>query len=375
MEWKVHNPGGQFRVVVTKELPGTRWLQVLSAADAEVHVATSTDVLALETIRAAIGGRCAGAIGQLTEPWGAELFEALRSAGGRAYSNYAVGYDNVQVPEATRRGIAVGNTPGVLTETTAEMAMALLFACARRIVEADGFLRAGKFHGWLPDLFLGKRLHGATLGIVGAGRIGAAFARSAALGHAMDVLYYDVRANDELEGEFSRLERAGVAPHGRRISCRRAATVEEVLQKADVVSVHTLLDASTRHLMNAHRLGLMKRDAILINTARGPVIDEAALVEHLRRNPEFRAGLDVFEKEPTLAPGLADLPNAVIVPHIASATRWTREGMATLAAANVAGILRGFPVAHPFRIEEFLEGPLPTKTPSILNARELGLVA
>jgi hydroxypyruvate reductase 1 len=133
------------------------------------------------------------------------------------------------------------------------------------------------------------------------------------------------------------------------------------------------LDSSTRHLIDARRLSQMKADAILVNTSRGPVIDEKALVEHLRRNPEFRAGLDVFEREPELAPGLRDLPNAVIVPHVASATRWTREGMATLAASNVAGILQGYPVARELSVEEFLSGPLPRKAPSIVNARELDL--
>ncbi|MGH9362743.1 MAG: NAD(P)-dependent oxidoreductase, partial [Thermoanaerobaculia bacterium] len=182
--WTVHRPGGRFRVVVTKVLPGSRWLEALAAVGCETAVSSSREPLAVEAIREAIGGRCDGAIGQLTEPWGAELFEALVRAGGRAYSNYAVGYDNVRVEEATRRGIAVGNTPGVLTETTAEMAVALLFAAARRICEADAFLRRGEFRGWLPDLFLGKRLWGGVLGIIGAGRIGAAFASMVAPGHA-----------------------------------------------------------------------------------------------------------------------------------------------------------------------------------------------
>ncbi len=373
MDWTVHGGGGEFRVVVTKNLPGRRWLDVLLAAGCEVAVCASRDVLSVDEIRAAIGGRCHGAIGQLTEPWGAELFDALARAGGRAYSNYAVGYDNVAVAEATRRRVAVGNTPGVLTETTAEMAVALLFAAARRVPEADRFFRSGQFHGWLPDLFIGKRLWGGVLGVIGAGRIGAAFAKMVAPAHAMDLLYYDVRPSPELEDYFAKLSAFRMAAGERPLACRRAASPEEVLAGSDVVSLHVLLDAATRHLINTERLKLMKPDAILINTARGPVIDEAALVEHLRRNPEFRVGLDVFEREPDAAPGLVDLPNAVIVPHIASATRWTREGMATLAASNVAGILRGYPVAREFLVDEFLAGPMPKRTPSIVNARDLAL--
>ncbi len=373
MAWKVHYQGNPLRVIVTKELPGQRWLEILGAAGLEVHVSDSRHTLRVGDIREAIGKRCDGVIGQLTEPWGAELFEALKLAGGRAYSNYAVGYDNVSVVEATRRGIAVGNTPGVLTETTAEMAVALTFAAARRVAEADAYLRSGKFEGWLPDLFLGKRLHGGTLGIVGAGRIGAAYAKMLASAHRMNVMYDNLERNLDLERYFDRLGPVIAADGGRSIACYRAESLEDLLQHSDVVSLHVPLSDDTRHLMNRDRLRLMKRDAILVNTSRGPTIDEAALVEHLRSNPEFRVGLDVFEREPLLAPGLAECPNAVIVPHIASATVWTREGMATLAAANVAGVLKGYPVEKNLRVEEYLEGELPRKAASILNAKELGL--
>lgn len=374
MGWRVDQKGSSFRVVVTKDLPGKRWREILARAGCEVHISDSRNVLPVDEIRKAIGGRCDGAIGQLTEPWGADLFEALAKAGGRVYSNYAVGYDNVSVPEATQRKIAVGNTPGVLTETTAEMAVALTFAAARRITEADPFLREGKFAGWLPDLFLGKRLFGATLGIIGAGRIGAAYAKMMAPGHQMNVIYHDERRSADLESYFHRICPVVAADCGRTILCHRAHSLEDVLERADVVSLHVPFLPSTRHLINRDRLRLMKGDAILVNTSRGPVIDEAALVEHLKAHPEFRAGLDVFEKEPALAPGLADLPNAVIVPHIASATVWTREGMATLAASNVAGILKGYPVAKALRVEEFLEGELPRRAASIVNAKELGFL-
>ena len=175
-KWRTHNASGSKRVIVTKELPGDRWLNILSQADCTVEICTSTDVLSTEDIKAAIGGRCDGAIGQLTEPWGDELFAALKAAGGTAYSNYAVGFDNVDVDAATKHGIPVGNTPGVLTETTAQMAVTLTFAAARRVGEAERFLRDGKYRGWLPTLFLGNLLWRKTLGVIGAGRIGTAYA-------------------------------------------------------------------------------------------------------------------------------------------------------------------------------------------------------
>ena len=158
------------------------------------------------------------------------------------------------------------------------------------------------------------------------------------------------------------------------VTCQRADRVEDLLEKADVVSIHTILDASTRHLINSHSLSLMKPDAVLVNTSRGPVIDESALVEHCRKHSGFRAGLDVFEDEPTLKPGLGDLENVVLTPHIASATSWTRQGMATLAASNVAGLLAGYPAWNRPDILPFLETESPQAAPSILNAEALGML-
>jgi len=372
-EWRVFNPNGTKRVIVTKELPGQRWLDALEAADCRVEICSSGAALDVDTIQAAIGTQCDGAIGQLTEPWGEVLFAALRAAGGTAYSNYAVGYNNVDLDAATEYRIPVGNTPGVLTETTAEMAVALTFAAARRVGEAERFLRAGLFDGWLPTLFLGNLLWRGTLGVIGAGRIGSAYARMMIEGHKMNVVYFDLFPADQLEAfadAYSTfLESRGDPP----VSCRRADTVEELLEVADCVSVHTVLDDSTHHLINGSRLKLMKENAVLINTSRGPVIDEAALVEHCKAHPEFRAGLDVFEDEPDLSPGLADLENVVIVPHIASATSWTRQGMATLAGSNVAALLSGYPAWNRPDISSFLEGESPKAAPSILNAEEVGI--
>jgi glycerate dehydrogenase len=294
--WTVHNPEGSRRVIVTKELPGSRWLDILMSADCRVEVCTSDQVLSADEISGRIGDSCDGAIGQLTEDWSADLFGALATAGGSAYSNFAVGYNNVDVAGATAAGIPVGNTPGVLTETTAEMAIALTFSAGRRIAEADRFMRGGRYHGWLPALFMGMRFCGGTVGVIGAGRIGAAYGRMMVEGHKMNLVYFDLYPNEALEQYVADYSEFLVERGEEAVTCRRIETIEELLEVSDVVSVHTVLDDTTHHLINADRLAAMKPEAILINSSRGPVIDEAALVEHCRANPLFVAGLDVFEE-------------------------------------------------------------------------------
>lgn len=373
--WAVHNPHGSRRVVVTKQLPGERWLQILVDADCRVEVSPSQRILPPSEIDAAVGDTCAAVIGQLTEAWDERLLTRLTEAGGRVYSNYAVGFNNVDVAAATRLGLPVSNTPGVLTVATAELAVALTLAAARHIAEGDAFMRSGKFAdcGWLPDLLLGKLLRGKTLGVVGVGRIGATYATTMVSGFHMDLVYHDVAASEELES-YVRDYSALLAAHGQpTVSCRRADSLEDLLAVADVVSVHVPLLPDTRHLFGAQQFAAMKPDAIFVNPSRGPLHDETALVAHCRAHPQFTAALDVYEDEPRTAPGLTDLSNVVMVPHLGSATRWTRQGMAVLAATNTTAILQGHPVWNRADVLPFLSDDPPAAAPSIVNATELGL--
>lgn len=242
----------------------------------------------------------------------------------RIIANYAVGFNNVDVAAATVRKIPVTNTPGVLTDTTADMAWALLMTCARRIVEGDRFTRAGRYTGWAPLLLLGHDVHGKTLGVIGFGRIGQAVARRAG-GFGMRILYHDVHPNESAARELG----------------ATFVDMPTLLRESDYLSLHTVLSPETTHLINAERLRQMKRTAILINTSRGPVVDERALVRALKAGWIAGAGLDVYEWEPRLAAGLAKLPNAVLAPHIASATLETRSRMAVMAAENVIARLEG----------------------------------
>jgi hydroxypyruvate reductase 1 len=251
-------------------------------------------------------------------------------------------------------------------------------AAARRIVEGDRLMRAGAYHGWLPDLLLGSLLYRRTVGVIGAGRIGTAYARMMVEGHKMDLVYYDRRGNDELERFVAEYAAFLTARGEEPVRCRRADSLRDLLGSADVVSVHAALTDETHHLIGAAELGQMKDDAVLVNASRGPLLDEAALVRHCRSHPAFRAGLDVYEREPAMAAGLDELDNVVIVPHLGSATTWTREGMATLASATVVAVLNGWPVWPAAEgvgdVLPFLDdADPPHAAPSIVNADELGL--
>lgn len=241
-------------------------------------------------------------------------------------ANYAVGYDNISVKELTDRGVVATNTPDVPTETVAEFAISLLLAVAHRIPESERFARAGKYRGWEPELLLGTDLSGKTLGILGLGRIGSRVAHHAAKGFGMPVIYYDVRRNEAFEREVGAVFRENV---------------EDVLREADFISIHVPLLDSTRHLINAERLKLMKPTAYLVNTSRGPVVDEAALRDALKIGVIRGAAIDVWEHEPELTPGLADLENIIITPHTASATEEARQRMGEVAAENIIAVLEG----------------------------------
>lgn len=289
---------------------------------AEVDYAGTDDVLSPEQLLERARGKQA-IVCQLTDKFPAEVIERLE--GVRVLANVAVGYDNIDLAAATRKGILVTNTPEVLTETTADFAFALLLAAARRVVEGHLLVHSGQWRRWAIDLLVGQDVHHRTLGIFGMGRIGQAVARRAR-GFSMRVLYHDVhRAPAPLEAELE-LE---------------FCTKERLLEESDFISLHVPLTESTRRLIGAAELRRMKRTAVLVNTSRGPVVDEAALAEALARGVIAAAGLDVFEREPEVHPRLLELPNVVLAPHIASASVETRRKMSLMAAENAITALEG----------------------------------
>jgi len=312
------------KVFVTRRIPQSG-LDLLEAKGYEVDVSEKDGVLTKEELVAALGVKEYDAVlCLLTDAVDGEVFDAAASS--KIFANYAVGYNNINVEDAKKRGVTITNTPGVLTETVAEHTFALVLAIMNRIAEADRFTRAGKYDGWAPMLLLGTDLRGKTLGILGAGRIGSRVAYHAHNGFDMNIIYYDVKQNEHIEND---------------LSAEFRETVDEVLKEADVVCVHVPLLDSTRHLINKERLGIMKASAYLINSSRGPVIDELALVEALEEGTIKGAALDVFEDEPKMAPGLAELENVVLTPHIASATEETRSKMSNMAAENIISFLGG----------------------------------
>lgn len=269
----------------------------------------------------------------LTEPIGRDVLEANPSL--RGVAQFAVGYDNIDVDVASELGIPVSNTPGVLTDTTADLAWTLLLSAARNIVAGDAYMRGGKYKLWGPNLLLGEDPSPGgdgrrkVLGVVGFGRIGQAVARRAR-GFEMRVLAYDPYAREVIEAD----EQA------------EWADLDTLLAESDFVTIHTLLSDETHHLIDATALDKMKSTAYLVNAARGPIVDEAALVEALQKGKIAGAGLDVYEREPEMVAGLAACENAVLLPHLGSASRGTRDKMATMAAGNALAMLRGEPAPN-----------------------------
>jgi len=316
-------------IYVTRRIPQVG-IDMLTAAGHTLDINPDDRVLRKEELLTALKAKPYDAVlCLLTDTIDVAVFDAVPTA--KIFSNYAVGFNNIDCVEAAKRGITVTNTPGALTHTVAEHTMGLLLSLSSRITEGDRLMRAGKYDGWAPTLLLGTDLRGKTLGLLGAGRIGYDTALIAKNGFGMNIAYFDIQMNHELE------EATGA---------RFIPTLEEILRSADVVSIHVPLLKETTHLINAERLALMKPSAYLINTARGPIVDEAALVAALQAGTIRGAGLDVFENEPALAPGLANLQNVVITPHIASATDEARDAMARLAAEAIIDFTEGKTPAH-----------------------------
>jgi glyoxylate reductase len=304
------------RVLVTREIPEAG-LHLLEDFDVTVlsEAPPERDVL-LEAVDGVIG-----ILSTATEKIDLELLDSAGSS-LKVVANMAVGYDNIDVPAATERGVVVTNTPGVLDETTADVAFMLLLAAARRLGESERVLRAGEWEWWGPKLFMGPDVWGKKLGIVGMGRIGQAVARRGR-GFGMEILYHNRSRNPEAEKELN----------------AHYLDLDELLETADFVSIHTPLTDETRHLIGAPQLEKMKPSSVLVNTSRGPVVDEATLAEALANGDIFAAGLDVYEEEPKVHPKLLELENVVLAPHIGSGSIETRDRMAVLAAENIVAVL------------------------------------
>jgi glyoxylate reductase len=311
-------------VFVSRLIPEAGMAEIRAHCDAEIWQGSMPPPA--DVLRAKVA-QCDGLVSLLTDRIDANLLDAAPHL--RVISNFAVGFNNIDVGAATDKGIAVGNTPGVLTDATADMAFCLLIAAARRVVEGHNYSLTGKWHTWEPLGHLGQELAGQTIGILGMGRIGHALARRCHGGWGMRVLYHDVRRNAQAETDFGAMQ----------------VDFETLLKESDFLSVHADLNEKTRGLFGAKEFRMMKRTAILVNTARGPIVDQAALCEALRSGTIFAAGLDVTDPEPpALDDPLLRLPNVVVAPHIASATVKARDAMSTICAENLLAGLRGKPL-------------------------------
>jgi len=289
---------------------------------AEIDYEESDDGISAPQLAGRINGK-QGVVSQLTDKFTADVIGQLQ--GIRVIANVAVGYDNIDVPAATRHGILVTNTPDVLTDTTADFAFTLLLAAARRVVEGHQYVHSGQWTKWRIDLLVGQDIHHRTMGIFGMGRIGQAVARRAR-GFSMRILYHDAQPAPEPIAQELGLE---------------LVTAERLLRESDFISLHVPLLPETRHLIGARELRMMKPTAILVNTSRGPVVDEAALAEALKERVIAGAGIDVFEHEPQVEPLLLKVENVVLAPHIASASVDTRRKMSMMAAENAIAALEG----------------------------------
>ncbi len=313
----------QRKVFVTREIPEFGLNMLKKRKDIKLDVYKKDRAIPRQELLKRVEG-CSAILSLLTDQIDEEVLDAAGSK-LEVVANYAVGYDNIDILACADRGITVTNTPGVLTDAVAEHTIALITSLARRVPESDRFTRAGKYRGWEPMLFLGTQLKGKTLGIIGLGRIGQEVAKRATKGLGMEIIYFDIKRNRDFEFKYN----------------ARKAKVDSILKTADFISIHIPLKSSTRHLINRQRLNMMKKTAYLINTSRGPIIDEAGLVSALKKKRIAGAALDVFEDEPKLSPGLKKIDNVVLTPHTASATIETRSAMSELAASAILSVLDG----------------------------------
>ncbi len=307
------------KVFITREIPQAAY-ELLRNKNITLNIYREDKPIPYELLKKEVRD-VDGVISLLTDKFDKEIIDSMKQC--RIIANYAVGYNNIDVTYANNKGITITNTPDVLTDSTADLAMTLVLACSRRLVEGEVMMRKNKFKGWQPQLLRGIELREKTFGIIGAGRIGTAVAKRAA-GFGVNILYYDGKENQEID-----------SIGGKKVS------LNNLLKRSDIISLHLPLTESTFHLLDKDRLSLMKGTAVFINTARGEIVEEKELIRMLQQKRLFAAGFDVYENEPKINPDLLKLDNVILLPHLGSATFEARDEMAKLAAGNVISVLNG----------------------------------
>ena len=317
------------KIFVTRHIPGPG-IDMLKNAGYELKINEEDRILTEDELLAELSADSYdGVLSLLTDKIDTKVFDSAPNV--KIFSNYAVGFNNIDLEEAKKRGVVISNAPGTSTNAVAEFTVALALNIAKRVDEGDQFIRDGKYKGWNPNLLIGEEIAGKTWGLIGAGRIGGKVVEILSKGFGMKIAYYDIRRNEELEKNYGAVFKENV---------------EDLIKESDIISLHVLLDESTKHLMNKERIEMMKKTAVLINTSRGLVIDEVAIVKALE-NKEIRGfATDVYEFEPSLAEGLKELPNVVLTPHIASATEEARNAMSVQVAENLINFFEGKEVKY-----------------------------
>jgi glyoxylate reductase len=312
------------KIFVTRHVPGPG-LQMLKDAGHELKINEEDRPLTEEEFNAELSsGEYDGVLSLLTDKIDVKVFDSAPSV--KVFSNYAVGFNNIDIGEAKKRGIVISNTPGTSTNAVAEFTIALAMNIAKRVDEGDQFIRDGKYKGWNPNLLIGEEILNKTWGLIGAGRIGGRVAEILHKGFGMKIIYHDIKRNEDLEKDFG---------------AEFKENIEDLIRESDIISLHVLLDETTKHLINKERIEMMKKTAVLVNTSRGPVVDEVAIVSALQNKKIRGFATDVYELEPSLAEGLKELPNVVLTPHIASATEEARNAMSVQAAENLIEFFAG----------------------------------